>query len=658
MNWKKFITECQEVRHWLAGQGYCDPQRILLQTIILLLRGYLPPADAVRRAITLTSPQEAVLDKLVSPPGFILVPKTIEALISGWAGSLPHDIWLLGEVHERLAAGRRIRGLVYTAPEIIDFILTHTVETADIVKNPQVKVLDPACGCGYFLLKAYDVLWRKFTQSRSVLAARYPELDWSDEGIHRHILTHNLWGADIDPLAADLAAAGLLLKRPEANGKLRPNIVVCDSLRRSQADAVNPGEGFWSAKYHYVIGNPPYVSFGLRGAKRLEPDYERYLRYAYPDSAEYKLSYYALFLERGIELLVQAGKLGFIVPDSFLLGRYYSKIRRHILEHTAIDVLAHIASPGFKNATVGMSAICILTKQPDSPARANHLVKVCQAAGRGDLCGNLASCRYNQNYFAALPYQRFRIFSDLTVKSLVDKIDNSSEPLGNFSSGHTGVRSVTKQRDIVAVLPAGPTWQRGLASGGQVLRYGLVDEGHWLNIEPGALYKGGWDPLIVKQRKMLVRQTGYTLTVCVDDQGFYHLNNIHSFILKSSAISLDYLLILLNSSLMSFYYHAVAMEYGRAMAQTDIETLELLPVRMDAKINIQAPALAAQMNRLVQQQIAGNAVADEIAALDNSLNRLVYRIYDLTDFEVACLEGFEAKLAASSRRPRLTAKSR
>ena len=181
-------------------------------------------------------------------------------------------------------------------------------------------------------------------------------------------------------------------------------------------------------------------------------------------------------------------------------------------------------------------------------------------------------------------------------------------------------------------------------------RYGLIYEGHWLNIDPQLLYKGGWDPVRVNQRKILIRQTGYTLTACIDDNGYYHLNNIHSFILHSPVVNLDYLLMLLNSRLFSFYYHAVTMEYGRTMAQTDIDTLELLPIRVHEAANTQAPELVRILTGLTKRQLAGEAgIGTKITAMDDLCNQLVYRIYQLTQAEIHCVEQYEARLSARHR---------
>jgi len=83
--------------------------------------------------------------------------------------------------------------------------------------------------------------------------------------------------------------------------------------------------------FDIIIANPPYVSFGLRDVGKAKVEWADYMRKNYPNSAEYKLSIYAIFMDKGLQLLRDKGILSFITPDSFLLGRYFSKIRNFIL---------------------------------------------------------------------------------------------------------------------------------------------------------------------------------------------------------------------------------------------------------------------------------------------------------------------------------------
>ncbi len=62
------------------------------------------------------------------------------------------DVDLLGYEYENSLDknGRKIKGAFYTPPFIIDYILKYTMGNLDVLKTPFVKILDPACGCGYF----------------------------------------------------------------------------------------------------------------------------------------------------------------------------------------------------------------------------------------------------------------------------------------------------------------------------------------------------------------------------------------------------------------------------------------------------------------------------------------------------------------------------
>lgn len=630
MYWPKFIEEFRSVGTWLEANGYANSSPATMAILSAVVSGSDNVADIMKAARLDIKAEE--------------MPEAIFQAVSRWQCCLSGNAAILGEIHQRTSRGRKAQGLYYTPSEIVDFILQQTVACHNIVENPHVKILDPACGCGYFLLRAYDVLWAKYQQDRPALKQNYPECDWSDDGIHVHITQNNLWGADIDPVAVDITRTGLFLKRPQVK-EIKTNVLVCDSLKSlEELNTLSESKQFWSGTYEFVIGNPPYLSFGLRGTRPIDREYADYLRQVFKETAEYKISYYVLFMQRGLDLLAKNGKLGFIVPDSFLIGRYFSKVRRYILDNAAIDAVAHIAMPVFKNATVGISAVCIFTKEPDVDKRQNQMVRIYRVHSAAALDQEAPVCQLEQQYYNSTPHNRFRLFFDLTAKTLIDRIETASLPLGRFATGHTGIRSLSRQSDIIADMCSGSNWQPGLISGRQVTRFGLDYQGHWLNIDAGMLHKGGWKHSIVRQRKILLRQTGYSLTAALDENGYYHLNNLHSFTLRDNNINLEYLLMLLNSKLMSFYYHITSMEYGRAMAQTDIETIELLPVRIQPDLCQQAAGLVKTMTELCRRGQNGDREAQRRAkAIDDYFNQMIYRVYELTEHEISYIEDYERK---------------
>lgn len=644
---QRWIKECIDLNRVLSEGGYQNSLGLILRLCILARRGLTNAGEAWAAALACPSVAEAAnLQTGCWPPDETLGHSLLEQ-IGRLLAHMNQTTIAPGDLYELLLPDKKGQGAYYTPAEVVDFILSHTVGHADVVADPWIRIIDPACGCGAFLLVAYDILTAIYRTRRSELQAHWPDEDWSDDGIHRHILGHNLWGADLDETAADIACATLLLKRPEIRAPL-PHIVCCDSLACRQDGAK---EGIFNRTYQYVIGNPPYISFGLRGTGQLAKEYRDYLREAYPASAEYKLSYYAMFMELGIDILSPGGCLGFIVPDSFLLGRYYSKIRRHMLLHTAVEVLASVSQPVFRQVSAGFNIICILRKKP-APCRPNESERtdIYLTENKSGLAGSLPVHTMATGYFASLPHNRFRLFFDAAAERIVRCIDRRGRPLSLYATGHTGVRSLTRQEDIVSECRQGGCWQAGLVSGSQVLRYHLEYRGHYLNIDPAKLYKGGWRKEVVAARKLLVRQTGYDLTACIDDSGYYHLNNIHSFVPRQTAVSVDYLLLLFNSRLFSFYYHITSMEGGRSLAQTDIETLELLPVCESQELMDQAGVLAAAMGDYQQRRRQGDSKAgDEFASLDRKIDRMVYELYGLTSNDISYIEAYEQELRGRQR---------
>ena len=138
--------------------------------------------------------------------------------------------------------------------------------------------------------------------------------------------------------------------------------------------------------------------------------------------------------------------------------------------------------------------------------------------------------------------------------------------------------------------------------------YKVTWKGEYLNIDGKLLFAGGWDASLVERPKIMIRQTGDTIIAGLDHENLYHLNNVHTLAPTEQGVSLPYVCALLNSRAMNRYYHLVSLEKGRAMAQTDIETLDLLPYREARKDEIE------EIESLVQN-IGKNEVQQRLDAI-------------------------------------------
>lgn len=561
-------------------------------------------------------------------------------------------------------AGRsacKAAGVFYTPSDIVEYILARTLANHNVVANPVPRVLDPACGSGNFLVAAYDLLLAKFIENLVVLQAQYAgqqymiktgkteyylngKAYWRRENLPYHIVHHCLYGADMDKAAIYRAQDRLAEKQDAVSlGPEVMNLLICDSLIIWEdspviLDGYPDNErlqlaNFWSRKYDYVVGNPPYISFGLNRVGKMTAEQAKDLRVNYPRSAQYKLSYYALFLERGISALKPGGYLGYITPDSYLLGRYYSKIREFILESCRVQELALVNTNVFGRVVVGIPVITILQKESNKQTQSMAVVTVKKIKGTE---GVISAYQYSQRYFSEQVYSRFRLFFSAKDKAIIDKLDQAPGRFGDITKIRTGMRSLTTQADIKSKMRQGDTWRPGLVSSAQVLPFCLSYQGDWLDVNPAKLNKGGWDRVVMAGPKIFLRQTGDRLIAVVDRSGYYHLNNIHSLVVDNGQLSLDYLTAILNSRLMNFYYQTVTLEKGRSLAQVDIEMVEKLPLIIDEQ---RASSLVVLAKQLAKQRACGI----EADAVYNELNTIVYEIYGLSASDSMYIEQSNTK---------------
>jgi type I restriction-modification system DNA methylase subunit len=237
---------------------------------------------------------------------------------------------------------RKEQGIYYTPKFVTDYIVKETVgrfirenEAAGYNKILNMKILDPACGSGSFLIRAYDELLNYHAKVRSKAALELEQID------RMPILTRNIFGVDLDRQAVEIARLNLLLRGLAERDHLPPltdNIKRGNSLISGTEKELKPYFGKdWKEKspfcwedefkdimtgggFDVVVGNPPYVR--IQSLPKEDADYFR----SHYDSAFGSFDIYVLFIEKAIRLLKTSGHLGFITSGKFLKSDYGKKI--------------------------------------------------------------------------------------------------------------------------------------------------------------------------------------------------------------------------------------------------------------------------------------------------------------------------------------------
>ena len=385
------------------------------------------------------------------------------------------------------------------------------------------------------------------------------------------------------------------------------------------------------AGFDVVIANPPYVSYGLRGGQKMTKEDREYLKKVFADSAEYKISMYAIFMELGVRLASRTnGVSSFIVPDSFLLGKYFSRIRALTLRECDIRQIVLLPFKVFK-ADVGFSVVYLFERNTHLHAD-NALRSVTTTSCDSLARRRLAEFSYPQEYFHRQRRSKFRLFFEHRTFDIVEKCRNDATPLENVVGFSSGLIGLDGQDAIKSDSKQGAKWLPGVLSGGDILKFIAEPSGGHILFDKTHI-KSGYDCVDYSAPKLFMRQTGDTLICAYDSTGLLCLNNVHVGNRRSASTDLRFVCGLLNSKLMNFFYQAVSLEVGRVMPQTDIETLDDLPIKRD-------PEVEAEIARLTDECIkylrAGQKASAKI--LLGNIDRLVYKLYGLTAAEEAFVE--------------------
>ena len=246
----------------------------------------------------------------------------------------------------------------------------------------KMRVIDPACGSGAFLIAAFDYLNREYERVNEALAALEFASQTKGKGsgkivgqrslfdLDKTILNENLYGVDLSPESVEITKLSLWLKTAE-QGKaltyLDNNIKVGNSIVGDVAIA--PRAFNWEAEFpqafadggfDVVIGNPPYVRQEL-----LSP-IKPYLQQHY-ESYDGVADLYTYFYEKGLKILKPDGMLSYIVTNKWFKAGYGEPLRRFFAKNSVFEQILDFGhAPIFEDADT--FPCIVLIRNPVGPA--------------------------------------------------------------------------------------------------------------------------------------------------------------------------------------------------------------------------------------------------------------------------------------------------
>jgi len=579
---------------------------------------------------------------------------------------------ILGQVYEqflgkviRLTAGhravveekpevRKAGGVYYTPTYIVDYIVKNTVGKLldcglqsdehrkiplskggkGVVKSPltkgemgvvnplnpksvsKLKILDPACGSGSFLLGAYQYLldWHrdwyvadgheKWATGRSPVLYQGMGGDWRLTTAERkRILLNNIYGVDIDPQAVEVTKLSLLLKVLEGESEqtlarqlklfheralpdlgsnikcgnsligtdfydinvetgLKPVSTVGDEERRK----VNPFD--WETEFpeimknggfDVVIGNPSYgAELPESAADYLKNNFQTFV---------WRGESYLVFVEQALRLIKRNGLFGYIIPDTYLNLGFTQSLRTFLLQNSKLREIVSLPSNVFTGTTVDTTLLFVekmakITTYHESQV----LVKIFnkKSSIRAVTQPNREFSISTKVWFEQ---KAFNVSSNIAETNIITRIEGENKTLSHFAEMFYGIKAYQvgkgkppQTKEILEVKPFTSSRKNDATflpffDGKHISRYELLwKQNNWLKY-------GNWlaeprQPQKYEGEKILIRKiVGKTLFATYIPETSYC--NTLLFVLKiKSNITLNYhyLLGILNSQFIGWYF--------------------------------------------------------------------------------------------------------
>jgi len=620
---------------------------------------------------------------------------------------LPAEI--LGQVYEqflgkviRLTPGHRAKveekpevkkagGVYYTPTYIVDYIVKQTVGRLVEGKTPRqiskLRILDPACGSGSFLLGAYQYLldyhrqWYEAHDPVKHARGKRPALYQGPRGGWRlttaekkRILLNNIYGVDIDRQAVEVTKLSLLLKvlegesqetlgqqlalwRERALPDLGNNIKCGNSLigpdyfeaqllpDEEEVRRVNPFD--WEAEFpeiiadggfNCVIGNPPYNA-ALTDEERthLKQKFEG-VKAGRQDSA-------AIFVETGLRL--SRGLVMYLLPYRLISRRRnHGPFQKWLYHNSHIQQVIYIG----KIKEIGANDEFMMMRLENAKDMRGLTMFVAPHASRDNIenftieFDELKQDRWGPpNYEMNVRLGRFN-------QNVLAKTESVSIRLGEIATSRDGIvpfirdklvsnhKKDERYKPLLGIRGFYSLSRYSSSWGGTYICYDIEEARKYIK-DKKELRKVQLrdESIFLQPEKVLTAQDSKTIKGTLDTESFYTTNSIHTTYMKAGieGYNIRYILGLMNSRLVNYYHQSLVLKGQDLHPQILVTNLRKLPIRA---INFDDPADVARHNKMVTLVERMLALHKKLAAATIPADKQLYqRQIEATDRQIDAL---------------------
>ena len=461
----------------------------------------------------------------------------------------------------------------------------------EAVKN--IKIVDPACGSGAFLITAFEYLlnYNNYLNDKIFDLTGTKDL-FSDTT--KEILQNNIFGVDLNKESVEITKLSLWLKTANKNKTLATleNNIKCgnsliDDIEIAGELAFNWekefSQVFENGGFDVVVGNPPYVS-----TKQIPANDRNYYWDKYKEILFSEMDLYEIFIYKSInELLKNKGYLGFITPDSYFTNTSFELLRKYLLEKTKIIEIIDFPYRFYPFEEVNKeTAILILNKKIDknfvnlrvSNRNVNNLYLKESLKNNIQLSQEEILMKYNNKII-------------VNMNSILNKLLKNSLRFGNYLELHKGWMSVPKKIKIglIEIEKGIFTKEEAIKNniinncseyleGRDIHRYFTDKVNKYVYIKNIDKTTKDWhfSPKIILQR--IVGQNRNKIFATIDLNQKIIFPNANLVNLKNKKDDVRFYLTILNSRLISYFYNLYYGESNTNLTKIAFENIPLVNI--------------------------------------------------------------------------------
>jgi len=365
--------------------------------------------------------------------------------------------------------------------------------------------------------------------------------------------------------------------------------------------------------FDVVIGNPPY---GM-----IQNDTDYFLNVY--KTMEGRFDLFEAFIERALMIVKQNSVVKYILPNTLLTNLYSKKVRKNLLENYNVVELTNFGMDIFEEATVHT---CIIGIQKSNEKRLTEIRK--QVWSKEELKLEAEKVKLEEivdkttlAINITLSTSEINLFSKLSVHKVLSEICYIRQCIKTGDDKKYVTKSETSLSE---------PWKKSLRGKG-IDRYRIIEEDLYLKY--GDFLARNWqNKSFYETPKIAVRETGNRIIAALDLDNRYILSTLYAIYPKTE-FTIDYLKFLLgilNSKLATFFIKKIAFDLTEG-AFTKVRTNQLgrLPI----------PTSDHRINYLVDNILTKKLENKDTRNEENQIDQLVYQLYELTEEEIAIVEG-------------------